>query len=56
MPLQDLTNVLAIAKIGEKDPQKARKIYQALAREHVRRPWFMRLIFPMKMPKNLPPV
>ncbi|MGX4804853.1 hypothetical protein [Bradyrhizobium guangdongense] len=55
MPLQDLTNMLTMSKISEKDPDRAAKIYRAMALEHLRRPWFIRLISRMKMPKRLPP-
>jgi hypothetical protein len=56
LPLQDLTNMMSIAKMGEKDPQKASRIYEAMAREYLRRPWFIRLVSRVKMPKSLPPV
>lgn len=56
MPLQDLTNMLTITKIGERDPEKASTIYRAIADEHLRRPWIIRIFFRIKMPKKLPPV
>jgi hypothetical protein len=54
-PLRDLTNMLAIAKIGERNPDEASKIYRTIATQHVQRPWIVRLFFRMQMPKNLPP-
>ena len=55
MPLRDLTNMNAIRKIADRDPEKGAKLYDYVARPYNNRPWLLRKVLRIKMPKKLAP-
>ncbi len=55
-PLQDFTNMYVVQKINDGNPEKGTKIFAAIAKQNVERPWIARFLFGFRMPTKLPRV
>jgi hypothetical protein len=54
--LKDFTNANAATKIFERDPERGAAIFKKVAALHAEKPWILRKLTRVKMPKKLPDV
>lgn len=52
--MKDYTNMMALDRLKQKEPEKVAEVYRQMAAKHVRRPWLLRHLTRMKMPRHLP--